>query len=123
MGAIMGMTEMMADETLQIPKQERKELASLVSRSARNTFTLLEQLLEWSRIENKLIHFKPQNLVLSDILADCLKIVSEPARVKGVELKVEVFNESVIFGDLNMLQTVIRNLLSNAIKFTPQGGK
>ena len=123
MCAIMGMTEMLADEALQIPELERKELSSVLSRSARNTFTLLEQLLEWSRIENKLSDFKPQNLILRDIVDASLKIVSEPARGKGVELKVEIFNESVLFGDLNMLQTVIRNLLSNAIKFSPPGGE
>ena len=121
-GGIAGMTEMMADPTQYFSEEESKELIRELSESARNSFKLLEQLLEWSRMGNGLTEFKPQTLALKDVVTESLKPVSKSAQTKDIQVIVDISNKIQVFADLNMLQTIIRNLISNAIKFTVPGG-
>ena len=122
-GGIAGMTELMADPAESFSEEERKELITELNESARNSFNLLEQLLEWSRMESGTIHFNRQKLDLYYIVDLSLKMLSKSAIEKGVEIVVDIPGEVKVFADSNMLQTIIRNLTSNALKFTPSGGK
>jgi CheY-like chemotaxis protein len=122
LSGIMGLTELMADKNQYYTDNEKDELMVDLSHSARNTFNLLENLLEWSQMDRGVTDFKPQKLNLADVVLDCINILSESAREKRIALTVVVPNELEVFADKNMLQTVIRNLLSNAIKFTPKEG-
>jgi PAS domain S-box-containing protein len=122
-GAIMGLSEMMADESQYFSEQERKDLTMEISHSSSNVFNLLEQLLEWSKSEQGLTDFNPQTLVLNDLVTKSAKIVGEQARLKSVDLIVKIPTDLEVFADQNMLQTILRNLISNAIKYTRQGGK
>ena len=123
LGGFMGLTEILDDESQDLTEKERKELTSDLKNSARSTFDLLEQLLEWSQLERGLAEFKPQTLELQNITSESIQSFLEIARVKSVDLVLDIPGELMIFADKNMLQTVIRNLTSNAVKFTPQGGK
>jgi len=123
LGNFMGMTEMLTDESYNFPEKDRKEMIKGLSRSARNTFTLLVNLLEWSQMDRGLTDFKPQKIDLTHAIAECTGILEDSANVKRIELITQIANEPMVFADKNMLQTVIRNLISNAIKFTPKGGK
>ena len=122
LGSMKGMTEMMADESYEFTECETKEMTLELSRSVRNTFNLLENLLEWSQMDRGLTEFKPQKLGLMNMVTDCINVVTEQARGKGIALNVDIATGHEVLADKNMLQTVIRNLLSNAIKFTPKGG-
>ena len=123
LGGLMALTEMMADESIEFTETEKKEMTLSLKRSARNTFNLLENLLQWSQIDRGHIEFKPQSLDLIDMVTECRNIVAESARKKMIELLVIIPNQTEVFADKNMVLTVIRNLLSNAIKFTPSGGE
>jgi PAS domain S-box-containing protein len=123
LGSMKGLTEMMADESYEFTEYEIKEMTHDLGTSARNTFNLLENLLEWSQMDSGLTEFKPQKLGLMNMVTDCINVVSEQARGKGIALNVNIATGHEVLADKNMLQTVIRNLLSNAIKFTPKGGR
>jgi len=122
-GAIAGMTEMMADPAQYFSEEEKKELVVELSESSRNAFNLLEQLLEWSRMERGTIDFRPHRLVLAEIVDLSLKVLSKTAKEKGVEMVIDIPLDAKVIADSNMLQTIIRNLVSNALKYTRQGGK
>ena len=122
LGGFMGLSEMLADKDQDFTDNERNEMALELSLSARNTFNLLENLLEWSHMNHGISEFKPQKLGLIKAVNDCINSVAEPARGKEIALIVDIPAGHEVFGDKNMLQTVIRNLLSNAVKFTPKGG-
>ena len=123
LGGFMGLTELMSDESMEFTENEKKEMALNLRHSARNTFNLLENLLEWSQMDRGLTEFKPQKLDLMALVTECLNIVSESARKKRIELIVTIPIHTEVFADKNMVQTVIRNLLSNAIKYTTTGGQ
>ena len=123
LGGFMGLTEMMAGDVQYFTDHEKKNLLLDLSRSARNIFNLLENLLEWSQMKRGNTTFEPQILILRDVVSDCVKIVTETARKKSINIIVNIPVRSEVFADTNMLQTVMRNLISNAIKFTRRGGK
>ena len=118
----MGMTEMMTDEAEYFSEEERKELTFNIKDSVRNTFDLLEQLLQWTGMQRGLTDFKPRLLPLKDVAEESLKVFVETARIKSVELSIIIPQRLFVFADRNMLQAIIRNLVSNALKFTPSGG-
>ena len=122
LGSFMVLTEMMADESLYFTPAEIKDFMQDLSNTSRNIFNLLENLLEWSRMQRGQTAFKPQILGLADVVVDCVKLVAESARKKNVGIQVDIPNGAKVFADNNMLQCIIRNLVSNAIKFTMRGG-
>lgn len=122
LGGFMGLSEMMADETQGFEPDEMKEMILALSQSARNIFNLLENLLEWSQMQRGRTSFNPQIVSLNEAASECLKLVTESANKKMIQLEVDVPKEHSVFADTNMLHTVIRNLVSNSIKFTPKGG-
>ena len=123
LGGLMGLTEIMADESQQFLPHEKSALMLDLSHSARNIFNLLENLLEWSRMQRGQTALKPEMLGLRDVISECTKIVAESAKNKAIEIVLDSPPELQVYADTNMLQTVIRNLVSNAIKFSPKGSK
>jgi len=123
LSGLIGLAELVTDDTLPFETEEKKDLMCDLRDSARNIFNLLENLLEWSQMQRRKISFTPQMLLVNEIIPEVLKIVAELVRRKGIEIDVDVPRDLQVYADTNMLQTVIRNLVTNAIKFTPQGGK
>jgi PAS domain S-box-containing protein len=123
LGNFMGMTDILTDESIDLREDERKKMMAGLSLSARNTFTLLGNLLEWAQMAQGLTDFKPQKLELTKVITECIAVLEESAKGKAIQLFVQIVDEPIVFADKNMLQSVIRNLISNAIKFTPTGGE
>ncbi|MEI7501609.1 MAG: PAS domain-containing sensor histidine kinase, partial [Bacteroidota bacterium] len=119
----LGFTKMMVEELDTLTLKEIQKIALSMRNSASNLFRLLENLLEWSRMEQGLIPFNPKIVQLFSIIDESAAMVVEPAKSKGIELTCDIPPDLQVFADTNILQTVIRNLVSNAVKFTPKGGK
>jgi PAS domain S-box-containing protein len=121
--SFLGLTQIMAEELPNLTMSQLQKIADSMRNSATNLFSLLENLLLWSRVKQGLIPFNPEMVQLWQSVNLSISIVSEPALDKGIEITVSVPDDLQVFADVNMLQTVIRNLVSNAVKFTPKGGK
>jgi CheY-like chemotaxis protein len=122
LGGFMGLSEMLADESIPFGPDEKREMSLALSQSARNIYNLLENLLEWSQMQRGRTDFNPQLLSLNDAIAECFKTAVESVRKKDIHFIVEISEQQQVYADTNMLQTIIRNLVSNAIKFTPRNG-
>lgn len=120
--SIIGLSDLMADETEDISLEEMRKYAGLINRTAENAFRLLINLLNWSRLNQGNIPFQPQNVHLLPIVNDCIDIVKDISDKKEISVSTEIDEELKVNADLNMIQVILRNLLSNAIKFTNQGG-
>jgi len=123
MGGLMAMTELMADESTEFSPEEQKELILDLSKSARNIFNLLENLLEWALIQQGNIVFKPEHIDLTELVNECTKTLHDSIQKKNIHLDVDLAADLKVYIDANMVQSVIRNFVSNAIKFTPEGGR
>ena len=119
----LGLSQIMAEELPSLTKDEIRDLAVSMQNSATNLFRLLENLLEWARIQQGLIPFNPKVVELLPIINESIALVLESAKSKGIEIAYDIPDDLAVFADSNILQTVIRNLVSNAVKFTLKGGK
>lgn len=118
---IKGMIDLLIEE-LEEDKSERgiersvKNL-SLVHVSSQNAYELLENLLEWIRVQNGEIIVDKKKVNIAHLLTDSFSIFETSAAKKRIAVNVQS-SDIHIMGDVNMLSTVFRNLISNAIKYS-----
>lgn len=121
--SFLGLTQIIAEDLRSMTLDEIQEMAIDLRNSASNLYRLLENLLEWSRMQQGTVSFSPGWLQLSNVVNESLTMALESAKSKNIEIRREIPEDLEIFADTNMLQALIRNLVSNAIKFTPKGGR
>ncbi|MCK9414348.1 MAG: CHASE domain-containing protein [Prolixibacteraceae bacterium] len=119
----LGITGLMAEEMQNLTMEEMQQMAISMKKSADNLFRLLENLLQWAGMQQGLIPFQPKLVRLLPIANESLSLVSEVAKNKWIKILSQISDETEVWADAKMLQTVIRNLLSNAVKFTYKGGQ
>ena len=122
MNAIIGFTTLAVSN---IDNQERvRDYLGKILSSSNHLLSLINDVLDMSRIESGKIHLEETEVSLSDVLHDLKTIISGQIYAKQLDLymdAVDVANEDV-YCDKTRLNQVLLNLLSNAIKFTPAGG-
>ncbi|MBN2263571.1 MAG: PAS domain S-box protein, partial [Prolixibacteraceae bacterium] len=119
---IVSLSELMANEQNRFTTDEYKQYARALNRTAATTFDLLENLLEWSRFQQGVIPFQPEQIQLETFLERFFEVFKEQANKKGIQLNLNFEKDLHVFADKEMLASILRNLLSNAIKFTLQNG-
>lgn len=119
----LGMTEILAEDFDSMEKEEIQFAAINMRDSAKKLHDLLDNLLEWSRMEQGAIPFSPKENNLDEIVNKCIAPMEENARKKEIKIESDINKNLQIFADYHILQSIIRNILSNALKFTPRGGK
>ena len=122
MNAIIGFTTL-AVSNIDDQKRVRDYLSKILS-SSNHLLSLINDILDMSRIESGKIHLEETEVSLSDVLHDLKTIISGQIHAKQQELymdAMDVTNENV-YCDRTRLNQVLLNLLSNAVKFTPAGG-
>lgn len=92
-----------------------------MNKSIQSTFNLLENLLEWSRLQQGIIPFNPKLIRLKTDFRIFDESILEMASKKSITLNENIACEEVT-ADLNMLGSILRNLVTNSIKFTREGG-
>lgn len=119
---ILGFTEVLANSYEKYSEEERLKMVRFINNSATNTYRLLENLLEWSRIQISGIKVVPSDIIADELISDTTEMLLESAARKNISVSIKTEKDTKICTDESMLKTIIRNLLSNAIKFTPKGG-
>jgi len=102
---------------------QQDEFIQTMLESSKKGHNLLMNLLAWSKSQTNGIVSNPALLNLQEIINENIKFSSSKLNTKNIMLSSSVSDNSTVFADKNMLNTVIRNLLSNAIKFTPERGR
>ena len=119
----LGLIQIMTEEMDSLSKEDLIRMSRGLEISATNLFRLLENLLYWARMQQGLIPFNPISLQLLAIIDESAPFLLEQAKMKVIDIAVDISADLSVFADSNMLQTIIRNLVSNALKFTHKGGK
>ena len=120
---VLGFSEYMAKYSDDFSGDELKEYATHMYQATKNILNLLENLLQWSRVQTGRIEFIPENLDMKEILLKAVDLYSGNAINKQIQLVTEVDEYTIAFADRNMIDTVMRNLISNAIKFSNPNDK
>lgn len=121
LNGVLGLSEILYKE-VEMDAAKIKDFGGLIWHSTKQTYFLLENLLEWAQMQQHQIPFSPVALNLKLMVMETFALLSENATQKNIQLYNNVNDKITVWADRPMLNSIIRNLVSNAIKFTPKGG-
>jgi PAS domain S-box-containing protein len=120
---ILGFSKVLFDEAEDLSREEIREYIGYVYTASKNVYNLIENLLNWSKIQTGRIQFQPIRL---DLYEEIFKVINLYTTM-AIEKKIKIINivpvNSFIYIDQNLLNSLLQNLISNSIKFTGTGGK
>lgn len=120
LSGVLGMNELLMHSRLS-PEQRRQTEA--IEESARSLLRIIDDILDFSRIEAGTLQLVTSNFDPRDVVARSVGLFAGRARAKGLDLTwtVDDWVPSLVLGDRDRLQQVLTNLIGNAIKFTSKG--
>jgi len=119
---LIGLTDLLTMEEYQFTGEELKEVYSSLNETVKTTYSLLENLLLWSRAQTKSLVVEAKSFRLYDLCDEILLLYRNTADSRKIRLINLCDPDLYVYADSNMIQTVIRNLVNNAVKFTDEGG-
>lgn len=120
LSSVINFLEVLKEEEFQ--NKQTNKIFSQLEDSSKNSITLLDNLLKWSKVQTGQITYKSEDLDILKITKDQIKVQQHLLDEKGLKVRLESSYNGALRGDLNMIGTVIRNVLSNAIKFSHKQG-
>ncbi len=120
LNGIIGYTELLLDSEL---NEEQRENLGLIHKSGDLLLNIINDLLDFSRIESGRLELEQVDFELSDCIEEVLGLHAAKASEKGVELTYDLQESipAVVSGDVARVKQILLNLVSNALKFTAQG--
>ena len=120
--SLLVISKLLLDDYDTFTDDERKQFISQIQSSAENTYSLLQNLLDWASTQSGKAIIVKEKIDLSRISQEALTILIPIAKNKNITIKHSIKEKTLAFGDKNMVSTVMLNLISNAVKFTPRDG-
>ncbi|HWA88455.1 MAG TPA: ATP-binding protein [Rhizomicrobium sp.] len=124
LNAIIGFSELMHGELYgPLGNGRYREYASLIEGAGRHLLSLINDVLDMSKIEAGKLELHRQVFDVREIVRDCSELIRDRADKHGIVLKEEIEAGPLrLDADKRAMKQILLNLLSNAIKFTPEGG-
>ncbi len=119
--SITGFTEILLSDD-EIDETQRIEYINFIKDSSQNILSLVNSLLDWTRIQTGRIRFEPEKLNLREVVLKAITLLNGTAIQKGIALKSDISKEIFVHADFNLMLQIFNNLISNSIKFTNTGG-
>jgi two-component system, cell cycle sensor histidine kinase DivJ len=125
LNAIIGFSEMIVQEqTLMLDAARRKEYAQLINDSGQHLLSVVNGILDMSKMESGNFDITPEPFAPRAALINCCSLLALKARENGIELVTRIPEDLPdMTGDARAFKQIALNLVSNAIKFTERGGK
>ncbi len=121
LNAVIGISHLLLEDD---PLPSQKENLNVLKFSANNLIMLINDVLDFNKIESGKLVFENTRFNLVDLMLNICGGQMITAQDKGLQFNLEVdpkFSKKVLFGDPTRITQIIFNLVSNAIKFTPRG--
>jgi len=120
--SLLGFSSILLRQHLNSGNEKQATMAKTVYNNSKRTYDLLENVLKWTQLNAGRLKYSPTQFNISGLIKENVLLMKDYAILKKIHIHSH-FNQSVmVFGDSNMIATILRNLLSNAVKFTPDGG-
>jgi len=120
--SLIGVSRHLLSKYDQISEDRKRDYLQLIHNTSEHTYQLLENLLDWSRIQTERMEWNPMEIGIDAIAHEAIAVHEPLAKKKNILLDSTVRENVTAFADPNMIMTVMHNLVSNAIKFTNEGG-
>ncbi len=125
LNAIIGFSEVLGNvETAATKPAKVPEYARYIEDSARHLLSIVNNILELSKIQSGRASLSLEMVDLEEVLSSCLMLFQETAKANQIEIRQELWSElPLIEADMVKVRQILINLVSNAVKFTPAGGR
>jgi PAS domain S-box-containing protein len=120
--SLLGYTDILANEYETLNDTERRKFIGILRNSTKNVYDLVENLLQWSRLQTGRLEFSPEKLGIFRQIEYAVDILRATALKKNISIRVAMNEEIYVNADKNMIRSVLQNLISNALKFTGLNG-
>jgi PAS domain S-box-containing protein len=121
---LQGLASILKTEFDSLSIEEVKAYINEIQSATSNMFNLIENLLDWSRIQTGKYKFSQNKFSITQLICDIESVLKSTANLKSIVIKNEFNDENLIVtGDEEMIRSLMHNLLSNAIKFTVEKGR
>jgi len=120
--ALIGLSWLLIDQFDEMPPDQKMDFLKKINQSANDTLLLLQNLLKWSRTQADNVVFSLGDVDAFECFDEVRHLVAYQAESKQIDVRMHVVPGLTLFGDRDMIQTVLRNLVTNAIKFSIPGG-
>jgi len=119
--ALLAISELLSKEIDSLSKAEIENLTRELDKALKNQYKLLENLLEWARLQTGRIRYQPDNYHLFEEVNHIHDLLKANIIKKNIIFENNVDKNVNVYVDINMVNSVIQNIISNAIKFTRSG--
>lgn len=120
--AILGYSQLIVNSSNDQQYEMVGKYGKIVNDTAKQSFQLLNNLLELMQLQSGGMRFRPQELLLKDLITDLEVLFKANFEQKNIKFTTEYSNIFKVVADKFMLETILRNLIGNSIKFTQNGG-
>lgn len=121
LSAMISFTDILQQNLDQFSEKEIRSFLNSLYQSSSQGFRLLENLLDWARLQSGAIEYSPDDLKILPLIDDTLLLLEPNAKEKQITIETDFQQDLSASIDRNMFLTVLRNLVSNAIKFSGSG--
>jgi signal transduction histidine kinase len=123
LNVILGMAEILRKKTLGDLNRDQQESVASVEESGRYLLSLINDILDLSKIEAGMLQLDIQEAAVRDVVESSLRFVREAAHRKKITLE-SSYRQEILYlhVDARRLKQILVNLLANSVKFTPEGG-
>ncbi len=124
LNSVIGFSEVLEDQLFGPLNEKQLEYVKDIGESGRHLLSLVNDILDLSKVESGKMELEYNNFLLRDVLDSSLMMFKEKAFKHGIKLSLDIASDAdiEIGADERKLKQIMFNLLSNAVKFTPDGG-
>ncbi|MDD3559641.1 MAG: PAS domain S-box protein [Melioribacteraceae bacterium] len=119
--SILGFTDILLSDP-KMEESKRMEYINFIQESSKNMLSLVNSLLDWTRLQTGRIHFEPERINATYVVSKVVQMLSGASLRKSINLTSLLDKDVYVHADENLLLQVLSNLISNAIKFTQTNG-
>jgi len=122
-GGLLGFTEVLFTDFDLFKEEDKKNIISSIKQVSEQTYKLLQNLLDWSKIQTGNMPFEPDVFPILPFIDDEFATLKKKAERKNQSLEIIPSEEVYVFADDSMVSSVFRNIINNSIKYSPRGAK
>jgi PAS domain S-box-containing protein len=116
--AIISLSEFISENYQKFDAREIEDAMLQVNSAARGIYTLLENLLDWARLQSGELESQTEFVSLSKAISYAVDHHARAASQKGIALEIEQDSDMMVECDLRLLTSILRNMISNALKYS-----
>lgn len=120
---LIGLSRLIVDEFSELSDEELKSFVEALNQSAESTYGLIENLLEWSRIQTGRAKFNASAVDIYSLMEEVIMLLFQNAALKNIRVINKLEPGITIWGDKHMLGSLFQNIISNSIKFSNRFGE